>query len=162
RGVANDDGQHVDPEVVERRAPDGAADEEAPVAAADIDDEGRGSAKEGGQVERPLGGELFERRLRPEGWIEYLAGDRHAERALDDGPPEPAIVPFVGGDCAPGAFAKVEGPAVVRDGPAEGLGGEELVVFFVPVGQGGEGDGIVGGLVEGEVKGVEVAVLRHD
>ena len=37
----------------------------------------------GGQVERPLGGELFERRLRPEGRIEYLAGDRHAELALD-------------------------------------------------------------------------------
>src|SRR5207253_2675418 len=59
RGVADDDRQHVDAEVVVVGAPDGALEEEAAIAAADVEDDRGPAAEEGRPVEAALGGELL-------------------------------------------------------------------------------------------------------
>src|SRR5262249_32639443 len=63
--------------------PDGAAEQEPPVAAAEVHDQRRGAAEERGEVERPLGGQLLEGRVGPQGRVEDLAGEGNAEPALD-------------------------------------------------------------------------------
>src|SRR6266849_4905439 len=83
RGVANDYRQNVDAEVIVIRPPHAAAEQEATIAAAQVEHQRRPPAKERLDVEAALGGQLFQRRLRPQGRIQDLAGDGNAELALD-------------------------------------------------------------------------------
>ena len=83
RGIANDDRQNIDAEMIVIRSPDGAADQEAAIAAAEIDDQRRRAAEQSGQIERSLGRQLLEGGLRPLAGIENLTGDRHTKLAFD-------------------------------------------------------------------------------
>lgn len=80
-GVADDKGEDVDAEMVVLLAPEGAANEEASVAAAEVDDDGSGSAEEFIPVEMGFG-ELFESGLSPAGFVEDVSWERDAEFAF--------------------------------------------------------------------------------
>src|SRR5437763_1413217 len=82
-GVADDDGQDVHADVVVVRPPDGAADQEPAVAAAEVEDDRRPAAEELFPIQPPIGGKLLEGGLGPERRVEDFAGDGDAELALD-------------------------------------------------------------------------------
>src|SRR5207247_11122167 len=82
RGVANHHRQDVDAEVIVVAPPDGAANQETPVAAAEVEDQRRLAAEQLFQVEQSVR-QLLQGGLRPRGRVEDLAGHRHAELALD-------------------------------------------------------------------------------
>src|SRR5262249_26841935 len=81
--VANDHRQQIDAKVIVVGPPDGAADQEPPVAAAQVEDERRVPAEQGVEVEAAVGGGVLQCRLRPPGRIAGFAGDGHANLALD-------------------------------------------------------------------------------
>src|SRR5205823_3541044 len=81
RGVADDDGQDVEAEVVVVGPPHRATEQEPAVAAAEVEDDRGGAAEEGGPVERAVG-EALERGLRPALGVEDLPRDGDAELAL--------------------------------------------------------------------------------
>ncbi len=83
RGVADDDRQHVNAQVVVIGPPDGALEKEAAVAAAQVEDDRGPAAEQRRPVEAALGGELLEGGLRPLRRVEDFAGDGDAELALD-------------------------------------------------------------------------------
>ncbi len=82
-GVADDDRQHINAEVIVVGPPDRTAQKESAVARAEIDHERGGAAEQCDEIERTLGREFLEGGLRPQGGIEDLACERHAELALD-------------------------------------------------------------------------------
>src|SRR5581483_4225807 len=81
--VANHDRQNVDAQMIVIRSPHCAADQEAPVAATEIDDQRRRTAEQGGQIQRSLYRQFLEGGLRPLAGNEDLAGERYAEFAFD-------------------------------------------------------------------------------
>ena len=83
RGVAKDERQDIDADVVVVGPPDGAADQEPAIAAAKVDDQGGGSAKEGGEVKGAWRRETFEGSLSPVSWVKNLACEGDTELALD-------------------------------------------------------------------------------
>ncbi len=82
-GVANDNGKRIDAQVIVVGTPDGAANKETSVAATDIEHTQCLAAEDCAPVERTVFRQSLECRLRPLLRFENLAGNRHAELALD-------------------------------------------------------------------------------
>ena len=79
RRIPNHHGQDVQSQMICLRPPQGTADHEPPVAAAEIQNERRPPTKESGPVQRPGVRELLEGRLGPLLRRQNHAGDRHAK-----------------------------------------------------------------------------------
>lgn len=80
--IAQYEGEDIDAEVVVSPTPDGAADEEVAVAAAEIDDEWGTAAEEGDDI-KWRGGELLEGGLGPMRGLQDFPSDRNAMFTLD-------------------------------------------------------------------------------
>ena len=84
-GIANDERKNIEAEVIMRCPPHGAADQKSPVAAPQVQDDGRLSAEKFLPIQIPFG-QLLESGLRPLFRPQDFAGNGNAELPLDLSP----------------------------------------------------------------------------